>query len=93
MFCSRRPNSLVNNVHERALRVVSNDYNSFYYELLMTQKEHAIHQQNIDVLMKEIFKFGNSLSSPLIDDMFQFHKINFNLRHFRKFGNTKKNSK
>ena len=29
MFCSRRSNSLVNNVHERALRIVSDDHNSF----------------------------------------------------------------
>ena len=92
MFCSRRSNSLVNNVHERALRIVSDDHNSSYSELLMTKKEHTIHQQNINVLMKEIYKFENNLSPPLIDDMFQVRKINYNLRHFQKFANTKKNS-
>ena len=90
MFCSRRSNSLVNNVHERALRIVSDDHNSSYSELLMTKKEHTIHQQNINVLMKKIYKFENSLSPPLIDDMFQVRKINFNLRRFQKFANTKK---
>ena len=40
--------------------------------------------------MKEIYKFENNLSPPLIDDMFQVHKINYNLRHFQKFANTKK---
>ena len=55
MFCSRRSNSLVNNVHERALRIVSDDHNSSYSELLMTKKEHTIHQQNINVLVKEIY--------------------------------------
>ena len=90
MFCSRRSNSLVNNVHERALRIVSDDHNSSYSELLMTKKEHTIHQQNINVLMKEIYKFENNLSPPLIDDMFQVRKINYNLRHFQKFANTKK---
>ena len=39
MFCSRISNSLVNNVHERALRIVSDDHNSSYSELLMTKKE------------------------------------------------------
>ena len=42
--------------------------------------------------MKEIFKFENNLSPPLIDDMFQVCKINYNLRHFQKFANTKNNS-
>ena len=38
MFYSRTSNSLVNNVHERALRSVSDDHNSSYSELLMTMK-------------------------------------------------------
>ena len=58
----------------------------------MAKKEHTIHQQNINVLMKEIYKFENNLSPPLIDDMFQVWKTNYNLRHFQKFTNTKKNS-
>ena len=92
MFCSRRSNSLFNNIHERALRIVSDDHNSFYSELLMTEKEHTIHQQNIDILMKEVYNFENNLSPLLIDGMFQVRKINYNLRHFQKFVNTKKNS-
>ena len=32
MFCSRRSNSLVNNVHERALRIVSDYQNNSYSE-------------------------------------------------------------
>ena len=70
--------------------VSSDDHKSSYCELLMTKKEHTIHQQNINVLMKEIYKFENNLSPPLIDDMFQVRKINYNLRHFQKFANTKK---
>ena len=69
MFCSRRSNSLVNNVHKRALRIVSDYRNSSYSELLKTKKEHTIHQQNINVIMKEIYKFENNLSALLIDDV------------------------
>ena len=43
--------------------------------------------------MKEIFKkFENHLPTPLIDDMSQVCKIDYNLMHFQKFANTKKNS-
>ena len=92
MFCSRRSNSLVNNVHEIALRIAHNDHNSSYSELLKTKNERTINQQNINVLMKEIYKFENDLSPPLIDDMFQVGKVNDDLRHFQKIANTKKSS-
>ena len=42
--------------------------------------------------MKEIYKSKNDLSPPLIDDVFQVRKINYNLRDFQKIANTKKNS-
>ena len=74
MFCSRRSNSLVNNVHERALRIIYDDHNSSYSELLMTKNESTIHQQNITILTKEIYKFENDLSPPLIGDMFHVRK-------------------
>ena len=82
----------MNNVHERALRIAHDDHNSSYSELLKTKNERTIHQQIINVLMKEIYKFENDLSPPLIDNMFQVHKINYDLRHFQKIANTKKNS-
>ena len=47
MFCSRRSNSLEDNVHERALRIVYDDHNSSYFDLLMTNNDRTIHQQNI----------------------------------------------
>ena len=92
MFCCRRLNSLVNNFHERALRIVHDDHNSSYSELLKTKNARTIHQQSINVLMKEICKFENDLFPSLIDDMFQVRKINYDLRHFQKIANTKKNS-
>ena len=80
----------VNNFHERTLRVVYDDHNSSYSQLLITKNVRAIYQQNINDLLKEIYKFENDLSPPLIDDMFQVRKINYNLRHFQKIANTKK---
>ena len=92
MFTTRRSNSLVNNVHERALRIVHEDHDSSYSKLLKTENERTIHQQNINFLLKEIYKFENDLYPPLVDDMFQVRKKNYDLRHFQKIANTKKNS-
>ena len=91
MFCSRGSNSLVNNVNERALRIVHDDHKSSYSEPAKTKNERTIHQQNINFLMKEIFKFGNDVSPPLIDHIIQVPKISYDLRHFQKIANTKKN--
>ena len=74
----------------KALRIVYDDHNSSYSELLITKNERTIHQQNINALVKEIYKFENDLSPPLIDDMFQVLKTNYNLKHFQKIANTKK---
>ena len=52
MFCSRRSNSLVSIAQGRALRIVNGDHNSSYSELLMTNNESTVHQQNINVHMK-----------------------------------------
>ena len=53
----------------------------------MTKNKCTIYQQNINILMKEIYKVENDLFSPLIDDLFQTSKIDYNLQ---KTVNTKK---
>ena len=69
MFCSRGSNSLVNSFHKRALRIIYEDHNSSYSELLMTKNERTINQQNINFFMEEICKFENDLSPPLIQNI------------------------
>ena len=66
MFQSRRTNSKINRLHERALRIVYDDHISFFDQLLVRNKSFCIHHQNIQRLFSEIYKairdiFGNSL--------------------------------
>ena len=65
-------------------------HNISYSELLTTKNERTIHQQNINVLMKEIHKFENNLSPPLIDDMFQVCKTNSRLKMLRLYQHSRK---
>ena len=69
-FCSRRSNNLINKLHERALRIVYNDYNSSFNELLEKTNENTIHIKNIRILMTEIYKFLNGLSPPIMSKIF-----------------------
>ena len=88
-----RSNYIVNNAYEWALRIVYDIHNSSYPELLMTKNKPTIHQHNINVLIKEIYKFINDLSPPLINDMFQVRKVSYNLRDFHKNRKNKKKKK
>ena len=70
MFCSRLSNNLINNIHERALTTTFDDHTGNFSQLLEKKRESTNHQQNIQALMKEIYKFTNNLSPPIIDHMF-----------------------
>ena len=80
----------MNNGHERALRFVYDGHKGSYLKLLMTKNKRTTQQQNINVLMRIIYKFENDLSPPLIDGMFQVRKIIYKLSDFQKIANTKK---
>ena len=82
MFCSRRSNHLINNIHERALRATFDDHTSNFTQLLEKKRESTIHQQNMQALMKKIYKFTNNLSPPIVDHMFQFREYSYNLGNF-----------
>ena len=63
MFHSRKLNSRVNKLHERALRIVYQDYASSFTELLEKDNSTTIHNKNIQFLATE-------LSQPFMNEMF-----------------------
>ena len=65
MFHSRTLNNKINRLHERALRLVCDDENLTFQELLDLNDSMTIHHKNIQKLAIEMFKIKNNLSSPL----------------------------
>ena len=65
MFCSRESNNLINKVQERALRLITNDYQSSFNILLDKCKEFSIHQINLQTLMIELYKIYTKLLHQL----------------------------
>ena len=51
MFCSSTANNKINMLHERALRIVYDDYNSKFEQLLTKDVSFAIHHLNIQTLV------------------------------------------
>ena len=68
MFCSHEINSL----HERSLRIVNNDYERTYEELVSHNNSFSIRDQNIYSLGAEICKIANDLSVGNFKNLFDF---------------------
>ena len=83
MFCSRSLNNLINRIHERALRLIHNDHVSSFENILEMTKEEKIHQNNLESLAKEIYKFLNGLSFSIMHDAFMIRNNKCNLRNFQ----------
>ena len=58
MFCWRKSNNLINKIHERSLRIVTNDKNRNFEDLLKRNNQITVHLKNLQVLMTEVFKIG-----------------------------------
>ena len=74
MCHSRTLNNKINRIHERALRIVYNDYKSNFKELLERDHSFTIHERNIQYLSIEAYKVKNGLSPVIMNDVFQFGK-------------------
>ena len=65
MFCSRTTNNMINQVHERALRVILNDHESDFEKILQNNDEVCNHHRNIQTLLIEIFKIKKGFAPPI----------------------------
>ena len=55
MFHDRGVNSKINHIHERALRIVYQDFTSSFAKLLINDNSVSIHQRNLQLLVTEIY--------------------------------------
>ena len=85
MFHSRTMNNRINNLHERALRLVYNDSISSFQELLEKDKTVTIHHRNLQKLVTEIYKVKNGLSPFMMNNIFKEIPNNHHLRNNRTF--------
>ena len=69
MFHSRQLNSKINQLHERALRIVHKNPNLTFQQLLNLDKTHCIHHRNLQKLAVEMFKVSKKLVPAPIQDI------------------------
>ena len=70
MFCSRKMNTKINYIHERALRLVYDDYNTSFEGLLKRDNSVSIHHRNIQKVAIEMYKVINNLCPEFIQSLF-----------------------
>ena len=85
MFCSKGSMDKINKIHERAMRLVLNDYFSDFHHLLNLSNDISVHQRCNNFLMTEVYKNINGLSPDLMNDVFILRENTYNLRNFNIF--------
>ena len=84
MFTSRYLNNPLNSIHERALRLIYNDYELPFDRILEDNKQKSINQKNIEPLAIEIYKFQAGLTPPIMSDLFVTRENNYNPGNFQE---------
>ena len=79
MFTSRYLNNALHNVHERALRLIYNNHEKSFNNILIENNLKTIHKKNLEFLAIEIYKFQNGLSPPITNDIFFSRQNIYNL--------------
>ena len=85
MFHNRTMNNKINRLHERALRIVYNDDNLTFQELLDKDGAVSIHHRNLQKLAVEMYKVKNKLSPEPILELFTEQKNTHDLRKKRQW--------
>ena len=80
MFHTPEFNRKINQIHERALRIVYRDNSSSFTELLKKDNSVCIHYRNIQSLAIEFYKVKHTISNSLILDILPLRSVDYNLR-------------
>ena len=86
MFCSRTSMNNLNNIHEKCLHLVKNDFDSNFNELLESSHELLIHKTCINYLIIEVFIYLHGLSPELMTHILTLRNYAYKIRNICLFG-------
>ena len=81
MFHSQPLNNRINHIHGRALRMIYQDYNSSFKELIRKDSSLTVHQRNLKLLVTEKFKVKIGCAPDIIKEIFEIDNRNYNSRY------------
>ena len=71
MFCSKQAHTLIIDTHFRSLRAKHNNFKASYDELLKLSKCRSVHSQNLQLMVKEVYKSLNHIGPEIGWDAFE----------------------
>ena len=74
MCHSKTFSNRIDNIRQRALRIVYQDKKSKFEELLQKDKSVSVQMKNLQHLVTEIFKVRNGLSPTIMNKVFNFQE-------------------
>ena len=90
MFHSRKLNHRINNIQERALRLVFKDHTSSYQTLLEKDNSVPVHIRNIQVLATELYNVANGISSEIMKEVLPLKEsLKYPSQHILQSPNTR----
>ena len=70
MCHSRENNNKINGLHEKCLRIISNEKRSSFNALLEKDGSVSLHERNIKILATEMFKVSENIAPPQMHEIF-----------------------
>ena len=80
MFCGKAANGKISRIHKRALRILFNDYEASFEELLQRNNEQTVHIKNLHKLIAEVCKSLNCQNPAFTWDLFIRKEVTYDLR-------------
>ena len=86
MCHSRTNNRKLDRLHERCLRIIYNDKQSSFKELLEKDSSVSTHERNVQILTIKMYKVSNNFSPPRMNEIFEVRNQHpYNLRQDFQF--------
>ena len=73
----------MNKVQERALRLITNDYQSSFNIFLDKYNEFLVHQRNLQTQMIELYKIIHQIAPPMMNSVFVFRESMHNIPNYQ----------
>ena len=82
MFCTKHFLRRINNIYERCLRLIQQNYISEFERLLDNANQKLVHQKCIEFILTEVYKYLNGLSPDIMNTIFKLRQNTYNLKKF-----------
>ena len=80
-FCGPGSTHKIEQIHERTLRFVHNDYTSTYQEILSKSNSDTLYLKRVRIIAQETYKAINNLSPKYTKELIQFRQTRYPTRN------------